>query len=124
MSIDRRLVALRGATDVRANDAAAIVAATEELLRTLFERNGVGHDDLVSLVFTATPDLDAEFPAVAARKLGLSDVPLLDAAEIAVAGAPPRIIRVLAHLYSDRPSANLRHVYLGDARALRTDLAD
>jgi chorismate mutase len=114
--------ALRGATTAAANDPAAIVAATTELLETMLTRNDVEHDDLVSVIFTSTPDLDAEFPAAAARRLGLADVPLLCASEIAVPGAVPRCVRVLVHLYTARDYASLRHVYLGDARQLRTDL--
>jgi chorismate mutase len=101
-----------------------IVAATAELLRELFDRNGVEHDDLVSLTFTATPDLTAEFPAAAARSIGIADVPLLCATEIAVRGAIARCIRVLVHVYTDRDRAALRHVYLGEARQLRTDLPE
>lgn len=117
-----RLRALRGATTTSANDAAAIVAATSELLEELLAANAVEPDDLVSIIFTTTPDLDAEFPAAAARALGLGHVPLLCATEIAVPGAPTRCIRVLAHLYTERDYASLRHVYRGDARSLRTDL--
>ena len=105
-----------------ANEAGAIVAATEELLAAMLARNGVAPDDLISLVFTSTPDLDQEFPAAAARRLGLSETPLLCATEIGVPGAPARCVRVLAHLYTDRDYASLVHVYLGDARRLRTDL--
>lgn len=119
-----RLCALRGATTVEEDSAAGIVAATQELLETLLARNSVELDDLVSLVFTATPDLTAEFPAAAARKIGIEDVPLLCAREIDVPGAVPRCIRVLVHLYSARPRASLRHVYLGDARRLRADLPE
>jgi chorismate mutase len=117
-----RVRALRGATTVERNDAPSIVAATAELLTEMIERNGVAPDDLVSIVFTSTPDLDAEFPAAAARRLGLADVPLLGATEVAVSGALPRCVRVLMHLYTERDYASLRHVYLGDARRLRTDL--
>lgn len=124
MSTDRRLVALRGATGVATPDAEGIVAATAELLTALMARNDVVPADIVSILFTATPDLTAEFPAAAARKLGLEDVALMGAAEIAVPGAPAKIVRVLMHLYSERAYADLRHVYLGAARALRSDLAD
>jgi chorismate mutase len=120
----RRLRALRGATTVARDDAGAIVDATVELLETMLERNRVGRDDLVSAIFTATPDLTAEFPAAAARKLGISEVPLLCATEIAVPGAVPRCIPVLLHLYTERDHETLRHVYLGEARQLRTDLRE
>lgn len=124
MSTDGRVVALRGATTVATNEGTAIVAATEELVTELLDRNGVALDDLISIVFTATPDLDAEFPAAAARGLGLSAVPLLCAQEMAVPGAMARVVRVLMHLYSDHDYASLRHVYLGGARSLREDLAE
>lgn len=124
MSTDRRLVALRGATGVESPDAEGIVAATEELLRELMARNDVAPDDIVSIIFTATPDLTAEFPAAAARRLGLDDVALMCAAEMAVPGAPGGIVRVLMHLYTERAYADLRPVYLGEARRLRSDLAD
>jgi chorismate mutase len=87
-------------------------------------RNGVVREDVVSILFTSTQDLDAEFPAAAARGLGMDDVPLLCATEIAVPGAVPRCVRVMMHLYTDRDYAGLRHVYLGAARSLRADLAD
>lgn len=121
---DRRMRALRGATTCTADTAEEIVLATSELLREMFERNGVTHDDLISIVFTATPDLSAEFPAAAARALGISDIPLLCSQEMDVPGAVPRCVRVLIHLYSDRGLSELRHVYLRDARQLRTDLPE
>jgi len=116
-----RLIALRGATTVDANEAEPILHATEELMGELLGRNRLTPDDLVSCIFTLTPDLDAEFPAVAARRMGLSRVPLLCAREIPVPGALPRVIRVLMHCY---PPAEIepQHVYLGEARRLRLDL--
>jgi chorismate mutase len=121
---DRMLRALRGATTVGADDPGEIVAATQELLESMFERNDVDRDDLVSVVFTVTADLRSEFPAAAARRLGIQDVPLLCATEIPVEGAVARCIRVLMHLYTTRPRTGLRHVYLGEARQLRTDLPE
>jgi len=118
----RRLVALRGATTVPSDRAADIVSATTEMLQELMARNEVEGADLVSLVFTATRDLRAEFPAAAARALGLSDVPLLCAAEIDVEGALPSCVRVLVHLYSDKPRSALHHVYLRGAAGLRASL--
>ena len=116
-----RLIALRGATTVNENDAEAILAATDELMREILSRNELGADDLVSCIFTLTPDLDAEFPAVAARKMGLSNVPLLCAREIPVPGALPKVIRVLIHAYA--PNGHKpEHVYLHEARKLRLDL--
>ena len=116
-----KLRALRGAITVEQNEADAILSATEELLRAVMDRNGLSPDDMVSCVFTCTDDLDAEFPAVAARRLGLSAVPLLCAKEIAVPGALPRVIRLLLHYYAEA-SVKVNHVYLGEAVALRRDL--
>jgi chorismate mutase len=116
-----RLFALRGATSVDANESPAILAATEELMREIMGRNAIGPDDVVSCIFTLTDDLDAEFPAVAARRLGLDRVPLLCAQEIAVSGGLPRVIRVLVH-YHAADDHTPQHVYLGEARALRADL--
>jgi chorismate mutase len=116
--------ALRGAVTVDSNDGDAIVSATEELLQEIIARNDVDGDDLVSMIFTATPDLDAEFPALAARRLGLAHVPLLCSVELDVTGAMPRCVRVLMHLYSARAAGELQHVYLREARELRADLHD
>ena len=116
-----RMIAVRGATTVDDNDADAILDATEELMRAILDQNSLAADDLVSCIFTCTRDLDAEFPAVAARRMGLSRVPLLCAREIPVPDSLPRVIRVLMHCY---PPDNLepQHVYLGAARELRLDL--
>ncbi|MDQ3630917.1 MAG: chorismate mutase [Actinomycetota bacterium] len=116
-----RLFALRGASSVDSNDAAAILRATEGLMREIMERNRIGPDDVVSCIFTLTDDLDAEFPAVAARKLGFGKVPLLCAKEIPVPGALASVIRVLIHYHAGDDHV-ARHVYLGEARALRQDL--
>lgn len=116
-----RLYALRGATSVAADERQAILDATRELMGALLERNRLAAEDLVSCIFTATPDLTAEFPALAAREMGLSGVPLMCAQEIAVGSALPRIIRVMVHTYLD-DGREPQHVYLGDARALRVDL--
>ena len=116
-----RLFALRGATTVDSNDAESILGATESLMREILERNGLQPGDAVSCIFTLTNDLDAEFPAVAARNIGFSGVPLLCAREVAVPGALPRVIRVLMHYYAD-DDHQARHVYLGEARTLRLDL--
>ena len=116
-----RLRALRGATTVEENEAGAILAATEELLREVLARNSLSIEDLVSCIFTCTEDLDAEFPAVAARRVGLSSVPLLCTREIDVPGSLPRTIRIMLHCYAE-PSAPARHVYLREAVALRRDL--
>lgn len=116
-----KLRALRGATTVDANEPEAILSATEELVREVMERNELEPDQMVSCIFTCTNDLDAEFPAVAARNLGLSSVPLLCAREIDVPGSLPRVIRLLLHCYSD-PERPPRHVYLREAESLRRDL--
>jgi chorismate mutase len=116
-----RLFALRGAIDVEANEAPAILARTEELLREVMARNGLAPDAMVSCIFTATSDLDAEFPAVAARNVGLDRVPLLCAREIDRPDALPRTIRLLLHYHAE-DGHEPRHVYLGEARSLRTDL--
>jgi chorismate mutase len=112
--------ALRGATTVDLNDAAAVLAATEELLRALMERNGLGPADIISVLFTATPDVTAEFPAAAARRIGLSSVALMCAVEMDVPGAVRRCIRVLMHVVSERDRSELEDVYLREARVLRT----
>ena len=116
-----RLFALRGATSVESNTAESILVGTEELMRELMTRNQLEPDAMVSCIFTVTEDLDAEFPAVAARRMGLNAVPLLCAGEIAVPGSLPRVIRVLVHYYAPEEH-RARHVYLHEARALRTDL--
>ncbi len=116
-----RLFALRGANSVSANDEDAILSATDELIRALMQRNALAVDAFVSCIFTLTPDLDAQFPAVAARRLGFDRVPLLCAREIPVPGALPSVIRVLAHYHAGEDHEP-RHVYLGDAQVLRTDL--
>jgi chorismate mutase len=116
-----RLFALRGANDVTTNEREAILAATDELMRELMVRNGLEAEAMVSCIFTLTDDLDAEFPAVAARNLGLNRVPLLCAREVPVPGSLPQVIRVLVHYYAPEDHEP-RHVYLGAARALRADL--
>jgi chorismate mutase len=114
--------ALRGATTVDADTREQVVERVVALLRAMLERNGAGHDDLVSVIFTATDDVRSMFPAEAARTMGLGDVPLICARELDVAGATPRCIRVLAHLTTERRREDLRHVYLEGAVGLRDDL--
>jgi chorismate mutase len=116
-----RMIALRGATTVEANEAEPILHATEELMHELLARNRLAPDAIVSCIFTLTADLDAEFPAVAARRMGLSQVPLLCAREIPVPGSLPRVIRVLMHCYPP-DHYEPQHVYLGEARKLRLDI--
>ena len=116
-----RLFALRGATSVERNDASQILDATSELMQAIVHHNALAPERVVSCIFTVTDDLDAEFPAVAARALGFENVPLLCAREIPVPGSMPRVIRVLIHYHADEAHAP-SHVYLGEARALRVDL--
>jgi chorismate mutase len=116
-----RLIAVRGANSVTENTAEAILSATDELMRELLKRNALAAEDIVSCIFTLTPDLDAQFPAVAAREMGLSSVPLLCAREIPVPGALPQVIRVLMHAHVPDGGKG-EHVYLGEAINLRLDL--
>jgi chorismate mutase len=118
---ETKLHALRGATSVERNDPESIVAATRELMNELMTRNDIGVDQMVSCIFSATGDLDAEFPAVAARDIGLNRVPLLCTREIDVPGALERVIRVLIHYYAG-DGHNAQHVYLHEAKKLRADL--
>ena len=115
--------AIRGATQLDSDDRDHLLVSVEELIREIFSQNDVDTDNLVSMILTATPDLHSEFPALAARQLGIGDVPLLCAQEIDVHGAMPRVIRVMLHIESDVPRSEIRHVYLRGAAALRRDLA-
>ena len=117
----QRVFAVRGAAQASANESEAILDATEELMRELIERNGLEPADMVSCIFTTTDDLDAEFPAVAARRLGLAAVPLLCCREIPVPGSMPRVIRVMLHFYAP-VGHEPAHAYVGEAQKLRTDL--
>jgi chorismate mutase len=114
--------AVRGAIQVDADEREAILDATTELLREVLERNHLAAEDLISVVFTATPDLRSEFPAYAARQMGITDVPLLCAQEIDVPGAMPHVLRLLAHVDTELSRHDVRHVYLRGAAGLRTDL--
>ena len=116
------LRALRGATTVARDEESHVHERVIALLGEMCERNGVDHDDIVSILFTATGDLHATFPAAAARKMGLGDVPLMCARELDVDGGTPRCVRVLMHLMTDRSRSDLRHVYLEGAVGLRDDL--
>ncbi len=111
----------RGATTVERNSSDEILAATETLMRDIMQRNGLTPEDVVSCLFTLTEDLDAQFPAVAARQLGFAQVPLMCAREVPVPGSLPRVIRVLMHYYAADDHV-AKHVYLGEARKLRMDL--
>ena len=115
--------AIRGATQVAADDRDEVLGATRELVSTVLERNELDPADLISILFTATPDLVSEFPALAARELGLGDVPLMCATEIAVPHALPRVLRLMAHVETTKARAEVQHVYLRGAVALRRDIA-
>src|SRR3984893_13748900 len=115
--------AVRGAIQVDSADRDAILEATAELVAEVMSRNDLTTDDMISVLFTSTPDLTAEFPALAARKIGFHEVPWMCAAEIAVPGAMPRVVRLMAHIETDRPRSAIQHVYLRGAAALRLDIA-
>jgi chorismate mutase len=115
--------AIRGAIQVDANDSAAILEGTSELVTEVMSRNRLTPADVISVVFSATTDLNAEFPALAARKLGFQDVPLLCCAEIAVPGAMPRVVRLMMHVETAAQRSAVQHVYLRGAAALRLDIA-
>src|SRR5882672_6855808 len=112
---------LRGATTAPANTRDAILDATEELIRALQEANGFKPEDVESAIFTSSPDLTAEYPARAARRLGWDTVPLLGASEVAVPDGVQRCIRLLLHLYTSRAPGELKHMYLRGAATLRPD---
>ena len=115
--------AVRGATQLDVDEREHLLSSTRELVQAVLDTNPMGPEDLISVVFTVTPDLRSEFPAVAARELGLGDVPLLCCTEIDVPGAMPRVVRLMAHAELDVPRADVRHVYLRGAVALRRDIA-
>jgi chorismate mutase len=117
------VLAVRGAIQVDADDRDQILDGTAELVTEVMTRNALTTDDVISVIFTATPDLTAEFPALAARKLGFHEVPLLCTTEIGVPHALPRVIRLMAHIEADRPRSDIQHVYLRGATALRVDIA-
>ena len=120
--MSQRVRALRGATTVEVDTPEQITERVGELMEQLFVRNQLDKDDLVSVIFTATDDVRSKFPAEAARQFGIGDVPLLCARELDIVSGTPRCIRVLIHLYTDRPASKLRHVYLEGAQGLRDDL--
>jgi chorismate mutase len=116
--------AIRGAIQVDADDRDAILEGTAELVTAVIGRNDLTADDVISVIFTVTPDLTAAFPALAARKLGFDMVPLMCATEIPVRDALPRVVRLMAHVDTGRPRARIQHVYLRGAAALRQDITD
>ncbi len=113
---------IRGATVVNADTPDALLAETRNLLERIVEVNGIAIEDVASIIFTTTPDLQSEFPARAARLLGWSSTPLLSAVEVNAPHGVPRCIRVLLHLNTDKSQAEMKHVYLGAAKHLRPDL--
>lgn len=115
--------AVRGAVQVDGDDRAEILAGTTDLVTEVMTRNELTTDDVISVIFTATPDLTAEFPALAARKLGFQEVPLLCASELSVPGAMPRVVRLMMHIETSKPRSAIQHVYLRGAAALRLDVA-
>lgn len=119
-----RLLALRGAITLEQDTEAEVMAKTQRLVNEMLGRNDVSHDDLVSIIFTATRDITAQFPAAAARAVGLGDVPLMCAQELDIVGGTPLCVRVLMHFSTDKERGDLRHVYLDGARNLRDDLPE
>jgi chorismate mutase len=118
------VLALRGAITLERDEREHLLDRVQRLLAEMLERNGVAHDDVISILFTATPDVHSVFPAVAARQMGLGDVPLICAQELDIEGAMPLCIRIMMHLETARTRAELRHVYLEQARSLRDDLPE
>ena len=116
--------AVRGATTVDADTEDQVNERVQALITTMLARNGVDKEDLISVLFTATDDIRSIFPATAARGVGLGDIPLICARELAIAGSTPRCIRVLMHLNTERARTDLHHIYLEGARGLRDDLPD
>ncbi len=124
MNAEARVRALRGATTLDLDERGHLLERTQEMIAALLERNGIGEDDLISIVFTATDDISSAFPAEAARLSGIRHVPLMCARELDIDGGVPRCVRMLVHAYTPRSAGELRHVYLHDARQLRTDLPE
>lgn len=114
--------AIRGATCAVENSANAILEAASELLRAIAAANALAPSQMISILFTLTPDLDAAYPTRAARELGWNDVPLIDAQQPNVKGDLPRCLRVLIHCESERAPSEMKHIYLGEAKKLRPDL--
>ena len=112
---------IRGAITAKENNSAEIIRATDELLREMIAANGIEPDAIASAVFSVTADLNAEFPARAARKLGWKNVPLLCTNEIAVPGSLSKCIRILIHVNTEKKGSEVHHIYLGEAKKLRPD---
>jgi chorismate mutase len=124
MTATARVRALRGATTLERDERDHLIERTQELIAEVFARNQLTEDDLISIVFTATDDVHSAYPAEAAREAGITHVPLLCARELEIDGGIARCIRILLHAYTDRGATDLRHVYLHEARQLRTDLPE
>lgn len=124
MTGEQRVRALRGATTLEVDERHHLFERTQELIAGVLARNSLAEDDLISIVFTATDDVHSAYPAEAAREAGITHVPLLCTRELDIEGGIARCIRVLVHAYTDRGARELRHVYLHDARQLRTDLPE
>ena len=116
--------AIRGATQIEVDERDQILGRTEELVREVMTSNDLTFDDFISIIFTSTDDLNSAFPAYAARQIGFTDVPLLCARELDIEGSMPRVIRLLAHVETDRSKAEVTHVYLHGAAHLRKDLTN
>ncbi len=115
---------VRGATTVAQNDREEILIATRQLLAMMVRRNGMSHEDIASAIFTTTPDLNAEFPALAARQIGWLDVPLICTHEIGVPDSLPLCVRILLHWNTEKPPKEIQHIYMNEAVRLRPDLAE
>lgn len=115
---------VRGAIQIAQNDRETILSGTSQLLREMLYKNRIDPDDIASIFFTATDDLDAEYPAYAAREMGLNGVPLLCAREISVPGSMSRLIRILIHFNTDKAQSQIKHQYLGEANRLRPDISN
>ncbi len=115
--------AIRGAVQIDSPDRQAILDGTAELVTEVMGRNGLTTNDVISVIFSATPDLTAEFPALATRSIGFAEVPLLCCSEIPVPGALPRVVRLMMHVETGKSRSEIQHVYLRGAAALRLDIA-
>jgi chorismate mutase len=122
--VPRAVRALRGATTVDVDTPEQVTERVTTLLKEMFSRNDVDHDDLISILFTATEDVTSIFPATAARSIGLGDVPLICAREIPVPGSMPRCLRVMVHFETEKSRNELHHIYLEQAKSLRDDLPE
>lgn len=114
--------AIRGAITVDSNDRQDILNATDELLRALIKENSLVKEDIISIIFSVTSDLNAVFPAVAARQMGLTDIAMMCTHEVDVPGSLRRCIRVMMHFNTEKSNAELKYIYLKDAKKLRPDL--